>query len=121
MLADFPGNPIYFLLGLPLAVAVWVGLPTLAVFFIWRSIGKSRSRRRFLRISEALTRDIASFPECSWGAHRVTLILKSGQKVREVIVSSGAIWASTGLLMPTSGNFSTPFRGNNFAQYSSSV
>ena len=54
MFADFSGNPNYYLLGFPVAVAVWVGLPALAVFLSWRAIVRSRSRRRFLRLPEGV-------------------------------------------------------------------
>ncbi len=34
---------------------------------------------------------VASFPECSYGAVRVTLILKGGRTIRDVIIGADAI------------------------------
>jgi len=34
---------------------------------------------------------VASFPECSYGAVRVTLVLRGGKRIRDVIIGGDAI------------------------------
>jgi len=91
MLADFPGNPINILWGFPLALLVWIGLPVCLVCVFYRAAKKARLRRKFLCLPQHLVRKLNNFPECSFGSHRVTLILRDARLVPEVVVAAGAL------------------------------
>ena len=91
MLADFPSDPINILWGFPLAVLVWIGLPAFLVFVCYRAVKKTRLRRKFLRLPEHLVKKINDFPECSFGSHRVTLILRDARLIPDAVVGVGVL------------------------------
>jgi hypothetical protein len=43
------------------------------------------------RLPDRFGSAVASYPECSYGAVRVTLVLKSGRRIRDVIIGGDAI------------------------------
>jgi hypothetical protein len=65
MLGDFPGEPLWFILGLPFAILVWIACPSFVVYLVWRAGAQYRSPQRFLKIPEHLAREIASLPEAT--------------------------------------------------------
>jgi hypothetical protein len=43
------------------------------------------------RLPDKFARKVASFPECSYGAVQITLVLRDGRRIHDVIVGGDAI------------------------------
>jgi hypothetical protein len=49
------------------------------------------STDKYPRLPDRFCSKVASYPECSYGAVRVTLVLKDGRRIRDVIIGGDAI------------------------------
>ena len=49
------------------------------------------SANSYPKLPDMFGSKVASYPECSYGAVRVTLVLRGGRKIRDVIIGSDAI------------------------------
>jgi hypothetical protein len=54
-------------------------------------MGNEQAKESYPRLPGRFGSKVTSLPECSYGAVRVTLVLKDGRRVRDVIIGADAI------------------------------
>jgi len=56
-----------------------------------RAIDTLSTQDTYPRLPDRFGPKVMSFPECSYGAVRVTLVLRGGRRIRDVIIGADAI------------------------------